>query len=58
MRIDYRWARTELKIPLRGYCNNPSETWLGHVVRVKVVRDGQILDVFWRIFQILYRVRD
>lgn len=45
LRIDYRWARTELRIPLGGYSDNPSKTWLGRVVRVKVLRGGSILDV-------------
>ena len=55
---DYRWTRTELRIPLRDYSNNPTKTWLGHVVRVKVLRGGSILDVFWRIRLISYSVRD
>lgn len=58
MSIDYRWAKTELRIPLRGYSDNPRKTWLGHDVRVKVLRGGSILDVSWRIRLISFRVRD
>ena len=58
MSIDYRWARTELRIPVRGYSDNPSKTWLGQVVRVKVLRGGSILGVSWRICLISFRVRD